>query len=97
MLELASEGALEPQNDRAILLGLWQGINPRKGNGSEGAKLDNDISPVRLRDRAQYVRRGAAMTAVEDRQEFLVVSVEEAIRLVDEEGRAARIDDAEER
>jgi len=81
----------------AILLGLWKGIDPRKGDGNEGAELDSDISPVGLRDRPQYVRRGAAMTAVADCQEFLVVSIEKAIGLVDQEGRAARIDDAEER
>ena len=97
MLELASESALEPQNDRAILLGLWQGIDTCKGDRSEGAELDGLICSVRLRDRAQYVRRGAAMTAVADCQEFLVVSVEKAIGLVDQEGRAAPIDDTEER
>ena len=99
MLRLLFPGRLvERQPETAVLQGLGENFEPRESNAREGVELGGHPASVIRRDRPDDVGRPPTVAAVEDGEQVgAAVLVDDVVGLVDEQGRARRVDDAEDR
>ena len=99
MLGLLFPGRLvQRQRETTVLQGLGENFEPRESNAREGVELDGYPAPVSRRDRPDDVGRPPTVAAVEDGEQVgAAVLVDDVVGLVDEHGRARRVDDAEDR
>src|SRR6185295_7476667 len=95
VLRLLFPGCLvERQPEATVLQGLWENFQPCESNAREGVELGGHPAfSVRRRDRPYDVGRPPTVAAVENGEQVgAAVLVDDVVGLVDEQGRARRVD-----
>lgn len=98
LLLLSREGALELDDERAVLQRLGQRLDAGKGDRREGRELVRHPPAILRRHVYDDVCAFPIVTTVEDREEFRVLILgNDVVGLVEEQGGVHRVDGAKNR